>query len=200
PLSPPDPIAPTTIVVIVRTTASAGAVSISANIEGWPWLSSTDVLAVGWQFEVGHAAGFSGCAKSVTTTVSSSACGTDPFETSNSTWNMGLDGIQGVSATGPSAQLGWGSDVNTSAGSTPVLSGADRTAPGSAEVVLGTTAQGADSVDFALSYALALPPSVSNLVHGSLLPYVGGGLGAAALTAGALVYTRRRDRKLLETL
>jgi len=201
-LTPSIPIAPTTILVTVRTTATAGLVSVSATVTGWPWLSTTDVLAVGWSFEVGAATGFSGCTGVVPSTIPASDCGADPFASGNSTWDSGLDGIQGIASAGPQAQLGWGSTVSTSAGSVPTIAGAQRTtaSAGSAEVVLGAPAKGADSVDYSLSYALALPPTVSDLLHGSLLPYLGGGAGAVLLAAGAVVYARRRDRQVLETL
>jgi len=200
--SPSIPIAPTTVVVTVLTTATPGTVSVAATIEGWPWTNAQDDLAVGWSFQVGHASGFSGCPRAVPSQVPATDCGADPFASSNSSWDDSWDGIQGVSTAGPEAQLGWNASFGSSVGDVPVIVGAQRTtgAGGSAEVVLGAAAAGATAITYGLSYALALPPTVSHLLHGTLVPYLGGAVAAALLAGGAVVYVRRRDRRVLDAL
>lgn len=199
PIAPQSAIAPTTLTVLLRS-GPAGEVGISTSIVGWPWVAPDDVLAVGWQFSVTDASSFAGCAQAASTGVPAAACGADPFAAGNASWHTGWTALEGLTVAGPQAQLGWPSFANSSNGPVPTLSGAERTAPGSAEVVQGAPAKDASSVEYSLSYALALPPTLNTLLHGSLWPYLGGGLSAAALAAGAVVYVRRRDRQLLDDL
>lgn len=202
PLRPLTPIAPTTLTVTVRATASPDVVNVSATVAHWPWVSSSDVLAVGWEFGVADDQGFAGCAGPHPVTVSAVACGENAFEYGNSTWGWsGFEAVQGLASSGPEAQIQWGTNVSLGGGgSSAVVAGAERTSSDRMEVVYGAYGAAAPAMTFALSYALVAPPVLPTLLHGALLPYVAGIAVAAVVGGVGLIAARRRDRRLLERL
>jgi len=202
PLHPLTPIAPTTLTVVVRSTGSPDVVSLAVTVANWPWVSASDLLAVGWEFGVTHDLGFAGCAGPRVATVSVSPCGASAFAYGNSTWGWdGFEGMQGLTENGPVAQLQWGSNVSLSdGGSAPVIAGAQRTGPSEVEVVYGAAPGRASAMTFALSYALVGPTVPPLRLFGAWLPYLAGAGLAGAVALGGLVAARRRDRALLDGL
>jgi hypothetical protein len=194
------PISPTTLSVTVVSDADSNRVDVQTQVTGWPWVSETDLLALSWVFSVPGAVGYAGCVGTVPTAIPSKACEGTPFSTGSSSWNVSLGGLEGLGANGPIAQLAWNASAAVDGTHQSLSVGESTTSAGSAVAVFGTTGLGSAPLTFGISYALVVPPLAPVTLHGTLLPFLGGAVGAAVLGASGVLAYRRRERSLLDAI
>ncbi len=193
-------ISSTTLQVTVSSTSHDDRVLVQTEIQGWPWVSSSDLLAIGWNFAVPGSAGFAACAAvPAAGAVPTTACGASPFANGSSVWGSSISAVEGVGTSGPVAQLSWTDSVSHAP--LPAGVGASESSDGSANVVTAEPSSSGGSALFAMDYALIVPAIPAPLtLHGRLVPYAAGLLVAGLAGTAGYVAWRRRERQALEEL
>jgi hypothetical protein len=185
----------------MTTDRDDGSVSIASTITNWTLANATDLLALEWDFAVPGGTGYAGCGAASSNGVGTTACGSSPFRSSTSAWSGGFRGLEGLGPSGPVALVQWNSSASEDGQSSLVSVGASQASRGDAQLVVAAPDANAGAVNFGFSVALAVPILPIPLVlHGSLLPYAGGAVIAAAVVAAGLVLVRRREARLLAEL
>lgn len=174
-------------------------VQLSWSVVGWPWVHSSDLLAIEFQFTAPNAPSIAACTTS--DPLVTAGCAGDPLAARSIVWDSSLSSLEGIAPSGPIASLAWVPAPSTANGtSVPYAVGAFAGTNGTAELVLAAPASSnvAGSAAFTLSTpAVAAPPAV---LHGSATVYLAtlGAVGSVSL-ALVLLY-RRRNRQLTAEL
>ncbi|MCI4339737.1 MAG: hypothetical protein L3J73_00500 [Thermoplasmata archaeon] len=180
-------------------------VSVQWSVTGWPWVAPTDLLALELHFGLTEASAVTPCAGtgSGTTGVGPAVCSGASLSGHGIAWDPTIHSVVAQEPGGDSAALAWTPTATLAGGSgTSLVVGTFAPTNTSAEVVLGASAGGSPSVSGALQFslftpALPMPPAV---LRGSTLPYVAAVIASGALAGLGVLWYRRRDRRMRDSL
>ncbi|MCI4367965.1 MAG: hypothetical protein L3K09_00140 [Thermoplasmata archaeon] len=190
----------------LASSSEASGVLLQWTLQSWPYLNTSDLIAVEFGISQNFPGSLSTCAGSGGgPMLGPSPCASGAaLSTAPPSWTPGLNGIEGIGPSGPTTLVTWAPTVGVTGGaSESVLAGANQGTGGVGNLLLGASTGGASvtrgTVTFAIANPSILPPFVSNLpelVRGSSVPYLGAlGLCVLVATGGILAY-RKRDQKL----
>jgi len=176
-------------------------VQLNWSVVGWPWVHTTDLLAIEFQFTAPNAPNIAACTTAQPLATPTSACSGEPLAARTIVWDSSLASLEGVAPTGPIASLAWAAAPPAANGSSvPYTVGAFAGTNGTAELILAAPAAPAleGSAAFTLSAPTHAPAPV--LLRGTSVVYLGtlGIVGGAAVVL-VLLY-RRRNRRLTAEL
>lgn len=184
--------------------SASGGVSVSWTITDWPWVNPGDLLAVEFQFGLGSGRILTACTGSHPLDPDAPACAGQPIPSQGISWGSSYNCLEGANGTGPMAAVSWNAPASVPAGvAAPYTVGALSTGNGSAELLLGAAALGADQVGGAVTFALVSAPSIvptAATLAGNGVVYAGSAFVAAMASLGGILGYRRRDRRTREGL
>jgi hypothetical protein len=185
---------------------SGEGVSIQWSVVGWPWVSSTDLLALELHLALTPGNGVTPCTGPATPGALPATCATAPIPADGIAWDPTITAVVAKGPAGDSASLAWNPSTTTpGASTTGMVVGTFASQSSSTDVVLGSPAGGSDQLSGALSFSLfppAGPLSVPgpSVLHGALVPYLAVAIGSAAFAAAGIALYRRRERRIREEL
>jgi len=185
---------------------SSSGIAIQWNVVGWPWVASTDLLALELELALTPGNGVTPCTGSPSTASPPAPCAGAPIPTRGIAWDPTITSVLASGPDGDSASLTWDPSTTMAGGATSsIVVGTFAPWNASAEVVLATPALGSPSLSGALSFSLfpptpplATPPPA--VLHGTAAPYAAVLLVSTVLAAIGVALYRRRERRIRDEL
>jgi hypothetical protein len=176
-------------------------VAIQWTITGWPWLHSSDLLGLELGLTTESGSGLTACGGSAASPISSS-CQGSALGPGQSVWGPRYDGLQGLTASGPTALVSWGGSLATASGaSVPVSVGALGQSASHGNLFVGGSAGESDAVGGTVSFQLLHPsyPSAP-LLRGEAGWFAASAAASVAGGLAGLALYRRRNRAIERAL
>ena len=185
---------------------SGGGISVEWSVAAWPWVSSTDLLALELHLALTPGDSVTPCSGPSTPGALPASCAAAPIPANGVAWDPTITSVVANGPAGDSASLSWNLST-TSAGlpTSGLVVGTFSSHSSSADVVLASPAGGSSELSGALSFSLFPPAEPAALLgpetlHGALIPYLAVVVASAVLAAAGMVLYRRHERRIREDL
>ena len=190
-----------TYALIDNRSASAG-VSVNWSVSDWPWVASSDLLAIELHFNLASGRQVTACAGEADPDAVPTGCTGTSLGPQGISWGSGYNALEGAGGSGPAASLGWNASAQLPWGAgVPYTVGAYSTGNGSAELLLGAPAHGASTVAGGVDFSLVVPvTSEVSRIAADPAAFGGGLVVVTVASALGLALYRRRDKRLREEL